>query len=102
MRRRLCPCGTEKTWTCSGDPLTMAWRDLFGSRRTPLQERRDPTVTPVASLENPSVSLATAEGTWVQDWAVGGYGSPFGPPVNEHSAMAVSAVYRCVTLISGV
>src|SRR5690348_10030471 len=75
--------------------------DMFGRSRTPPRERVEPTITPVASLENPSVPLSGAEGTWLHDWASLGIGKGFGPAINERTAMAVSAVHRCVTLISG-
>ncbi len=51
----------------------------------------------------PTASTATlANSGWLYDWGAG-YGiQTFGHPVSEHSSMAVAAVYRCVTLISGV
>ncbi|MDO9712446.1 phage portal protein [Paracraurococcus lichenis] len=74
---------------------------LFGFGRTALRERREPTLAPVASLDNPTVNLSEVDGTWFADWAMGGAAAKFGPAVNERTAMAVSAVFRCVTLISG-
>lgn len=38
---------------------------------------------------------------WLQGWGNGGV-PMFGNPVNEETAMTVAAVYRCVTLISGI
>lgn len=54
-----------------------------------------------ASPENPSTSLADPA-SWLTDWAHGGAGGTFGPHVSERTSMAVSAVYRCVALKSGV
>lgn len=54
-----------------------------------------------ASPENPSTSLADPA-SWLVDWSTGGNGGTFGPPVSERTAMAVSAVYRCVSLLSGI
>lgn len=51
-----------------------------------------------ASPENPTTSLSNPD-QWLLDWAGGAQG--FGPPTNEQTAMTVSAVYRCVSLISG-
>lgn len=53
-----------------------------------------------ASPENPSTSLADPA-SWLTDWAHGGQYSTFGPHVSERTSMAVSSVYRCVSLISG-
>lgn len=62
--------------------------------------RIEPTVAPRASSpENPSTSLSNPD-AWLIDWSNGGV-PLFGPPVSEQSAMAVSAVYRCVSLLSG-
>lgn len=53
-----------------------------------------------ASPENPSTNLADPA-SWLTDWASGGLPGAFGPHVSERSSMACSAVYRCVSLISG-
>jgi HK97 family phage portal protein len=74
----------------------MGW--LFGTGKRARGERREPRIT-AASPENPSTSLANPD-AWLLDWANGGAGS-FGPPISEQSAMRVSAVYRCVSIISG-
>jgi len=54
-----------------------------------------------ASPENPSTSLADPA-SWLTDWASGGAPGSFGPVISERSAMCTSAVFRCVTLRSGV
>lgn len=53
-----------------------------------------------SSPENPSTSLADPA-SWLTDWAHGGDSGTFGPHVSERTSMAVSSVYRCVSLISG-
>lgn len=61
-----------------------------------------PRVEPIlraASPENPSTNLANPA-EWMFDWS-GATGNDYGPPVSERTAMAVSAVFRCVTLLSG-
>ena len=70
---------------------------LFRDRR-PAPARMEPFLA--ASPENPSTSLANPS-EWLIDWASGGYHARFGPHVSERTAMAVSAVYRCVELRSG-
>lgn len=63
--------------------------------------RIEPVLTPRASSpENPSTNLSNPA-QWFIDWSTGGNPQVFGPPVSEHTAMAVSAVYRCVSLLSG-
>lgn len=70
------------------------------SRSAARQERIEPSFRPqAASPENPSTSLSNPD-AWLLDWANGGI-PLFGPPVTEATAMAVSAVYRCVSLIAG-
>ena len=54
-----------------------------------------------ASPENPTTDLANPA-DWLTDWASGGRQGAFGPPINETTSMAVSSVYRCVALISGI
>lgn len=62
--------------------------------------RREPVLAPrAASPENPSTNLSNPD-SWLLDWAGGGV-ALFGPPVSEGTAMAVGAVYRCVSLLSG-
>lgn len=73
---------------------------IFGFGKT-APARIEPTFTPRASLENPATSLSDPA-QWFTDWATGGNGQSFGPAINERTAMAVSAVYRCVTLYMGV
>ena len=77
----------------------MAFFDIF-RRQTP-SDRVEPRLNPrAASPENPSTSLANPD-AWLLDWAGGGAAGSIGPPVTEHSAMTVSAVYRCAALLSG-
>lgn len=52
-----------------------------------------------ASPENPATPLSNPD-AWLLDWANGGI-PMFGPPISERTAMAVSAVFRCVSLLSG-
>jgi HK97 family phage portal protein len=52
-----------------------------------------------ASPENPSTPLSNPD-AWLLDWGTGGV-PLFGPPVSEQTAMAVSTVFRCVSLLSG-
>jgi HK97 family phage portal protein len=54
-----------------------------------------------ASPENPSTDLSNPA-EWLSDWASGGHPGTYGPHVSERTAMAVSAVYRCVALRSGI
>jgi HK97 family phage portal protein len=83
----------------------MGLMDLIGRSRPP-RERMEPVLdlpaTPQASLNNPAVNLADADGTWMSEWATGLLGPSFGPVINERTAMTVSAVYRSVTLRGGV
>lgn len=83
----------------------MGLMSRLGISREP-RERREPTIdVPVtirASLNNPSVNLSNSDGTWLYDWATSALGQNFGPPINERTAMTVSAVYRSVTLRAGV
>lgn len=60
--------------------------------------RREPQIF-AASPENPSTPLSNPD-AWLLDWSNGGI-PLFGPPVSERTSMAVSAVFRCVTLLSG-
>lgn len=62
--------------------------------------RRHPAPTVQASSpENPSTPLSDPA-----DWLIAAFGGggTFGPPINERTAMSVSAVYRCVALLSGI
>jgi len=70
------------------------------NRGSELVEARREGVILAASPENPSTNLADPA-SWLTDWAHGGTPSPFGPHVSERSAMACSAVFRCVSLLSG-
>src|ERR1700674_6041703 len=63
-------------------------------------ERIEPTLFN-ASPENPSTSLADPA-SWLTDWAHGGNPGTCGAAVYERTAMAVSAVFRCVSLLSGI
>lgn len=54
-----------------------------------------------ASPENPTTDLANPA-SWLTDWAHGGQQGVFGPHISERTAMAVSSVYRCVSLLSGI
>jgi HK97 family phage portal protein len=76
----------------------------FSSSRSAQRDRTEPHFGGVpavraASPENPSTSLSNPD-AWLLDWSNGGV-PLFGPPVSEQTAMAVSAVYRCVSLLSG-
>lgn len=75
----------------------MSILDLFRTRSVPLA-RLEPRIR-AASPENPSTSLSNPD-AWLLDWA-GANGAGFGPSVSERTAMAVSAVYRCVALKAG-
>ena len=66
---------------------------------TPPPARIEPSLLN-ASPENPSTNLAEPA-AWLMDWASGGAPGVFGPNVSERTAMCASAVYRCVSLISG-
>ena len=54
-----------------------------------------------ASPEAPSTNLSDPA-SWLTDWASGTVGGSFGPSVSERTAMACSAVYRSVSLLSGI
>jgi len=71
----------------------------FG-RNAPPRERIEPTFS-ASSPENPSTNLADPA-SWLYDWASGGLPTSFGPHVSERTAMACSAVYRSVSLLSGI
>lgn len=73
--------------------------DVFRSTSADLSRARVEPGFRAASPENPSTPLANPD-AWLLDWA-GSSGATFGPPVTERTAMAVSAVYRCVALKSG-
>jgi HK97 family phage portal protein len=62
--------------------------------------RQEPSVF-AASPENPSTNLADPA-QWLLDWSSGGQAGGFGPHVSERSAMCCSAIFRSVSLISGV
>lgn len=51
-----------------------------------------------SSPENPSTPLSDPS-QWMAGWNNGT--GTFGPPINERTAMACSAVFRCVALLSG-
>lgn len=77
--------------------------DIFGSQQASTRIRVEPAIEVpairAASPENPSTSLANPD-----DWlfgALGGGNQTFGPRITERTAMAVSAVYRAVSLESG-
>lgn len=67
--------------------------------RMPVHERIDPTIR-AATLENPSTTLANPS-AWLSE-AFGAAPSFAGPSVSETSAMRSTAVFRCVSLKSGV
>jgi HK97 family phage portal protein len=54
-----------------------------------------------SSPENPSTNLANPA-DWLIDWSTGGMAPKWGPLVTEQTSMAISAVYRCVSIISGI
>jgi HK97 family phage portal protein len=60
--------------------------------------RRAPEIQ-ASSPENPSTPLSDPA-QWLLGW--GDNTGTFGPPINERTAMACSAVYRCVALKSGI
>lgn len=70
---------------------------LFGGGTAP--ERIEPSFQ-AASPENPTTNLADPA-SWLTDWTSGGMSGSFGPPVSERTAMTVSAVYRSVSILSG-
>lgn len=72
------------------------WPISTGNHRARVEPRLSPRA---ASPENPSTPLSNPD-AWLLDWA-GVDAGYVGPPVNERTAMAVSAVFRCVALISG-
>ena len=82
----------------------MALADAWKGVARALSWRKEPTseVPSIvdASPENPSTNLADPA-SWLTDWASGGQIGAFGPHVSERTSMAVSSVYRCVSLISG-
>lgn len=69
---------------------------LFSRKTLPPRQRIEPVLPRASSPENPTTNLANPA-EWMFDNAPGDYG----PPVSERTAMAVSAVFRCVTLLSG-
>lgn len=77
----------------------MSFLSSLLGRSEPPRGRIEPRFL-AASPENPAVSLSTP-GEWLTDWSTGGNSQKWGPTVSERSAMAVSAVYRSVSIISG-
>lgn len=71
---------------------------IFGERVSPIA-RVEPNFY-AASPENPSTNLGNPA-DWLVDWANGGHGRTFGPPVSERAAMCSSAIFRSVSLLSG-
>lgn len=76
-------------------------RGRLGARRGEVAEvpRAEPQFR-ASSPENPSTNLADPA-----SWLFGAFGAgagDFGPPVSERTAMACSAVFRCVALLSGI
>lgn len=67
--------------------------------RPAARERVEPRFF-AASPENPNTSLSNPA-PWLEDWMAGGSASGFGPAVNERTSMACSAVYRSVSMVSG-
>jgi HK97 family phage portal protein len=66
---------------------------------TPPRARVEPRVIVNAS-DTPLVGMSELTGS--ESWLFGTTGqATWGPPVTEHTAMAVSAVFRCVTMLSG-
>lgn len=72
---------------------------IFG-RSEPAPSRIEPPMY-AASPENPSTNLANPA-DWLVDWAAGGDGGKFGPHVSERTAMCCSAIFRSVSLLSGI
>lgn len=82
---------------------------IFGGEPAPRAPRAEPTIghnggppmdIRADSPENPSTNLANPA-DWLLDWATGGTAMKWGPLVTEQTAMAISAVFRCVEIISG-
>lgn len=71
------------------------------NRKTEMANARIEPTLYASSPENPSTSLANPA-DWMLDWASGSVPHGWGPRVSERTAMCVSAVYRCVTLRSGI
>jgi HK97 family phage portal protein len=76
----------------------MSVLNVFRRNTGAAQARTEPRFQ-AASPNNPSTPLSNPD-AWLLDWS-GANGASFGPPVSERTAMAVSAVYRCVALKSG-
>lgn len=74
---------------------------LLGNTPAPPRLRVEPTFQPLASLESAAVHLADPVEAWQAMFGLGG-GQSFGPLISERTAMACSAVFRCVQLLSGV
>lgn len=74
-------------------PFDRLFPDAFAGR-----EAAKPAIAN-ASPENPSTSLANPA-QWLTDWAGGG-STYAGPAVNEQTAMRQSAVFACVSMLSG-
>lgn len=76
---------------------------IFGGSQRPSSERIERVLPPVMaqSLENPSTPLSEI-GNWGEFLGLPGTNDDWMPPVSERTAMACSAVYRCVTLEAGV
>lgn len=73
---------------------------LFGQGRTASRPRLEPTLRPAAAAGDLTSTLSDPA-EWFMEWAGAHDRGRFGPPISEHTAMAVSAVFRCVTLRAG-
>lgn len=81
--------------------ISGAIKELFGRRGDYNPPDRVEPAFFAQSPENPSTSLGNPA-EWMTDWSSGGHPQSFGPHISERTAMACSAVYRCVSLISGI
>lgn len=76
----------------------MSFLSMFAPPRA-ARERREPILN--ASPENPSTNLSKPD-EWLYEALGAGGRTEFGRGVTETAAMSVSAVFRCVSIISGI
>lgn len=70
------------------------------SRKQPVRVRTEPTLSVRNASDTPLIGMSELTGSESMFFG-GSYSQTFGPPVSEQTSMAVSAVFRCVALISG-
>lgn len=74
---------------------------LLGNDTEPSRPRIEPTVHLPTRAEQPVVYLSDPVDKWEGLFGLG-LSQSFGPPISERTAMACSAVFRCVQILAGI